>query len=437
MTVDINFIFHKSCGPFHYQGLMHFHTLYFYDFIRDYVSPIDPDFKIDTKYKITVVKRFKDIKPLSKCMNVIFIPMNYPLITSIEHNEPTMLEDLYRLDDLPNVKLVMDYNNETLLPGNFDPTGKTGFVGEMDHSRFYCTTYGWDRYNVKDVLPFKKIIGNMIYTFYWLSKAIEEQPYITKPDLIYTYPGKQTPIRYFVPSNMFRPNRAQCIVQMHEKNMLFDSEWNMNKFNDFFNFREIQKEQNTFEPEPYVEEYLRLFGSTPRYNSWPWKSTYNKKRVLEDQGHLDYHAGMFDSYHSIDPDLLNNILIYIVQETFSDYKGEEPNDPSKPMYVMDITEKTWKGFLYGIPMFLNARPYSIERIENHGFDMLTDYYKFDYDKELDLTKRLNLMLESAQEFPTPNKDMVDRMKHNKNKLVSKEYLWNAQKEFLEIMLDKK
>lgn len=432
MSLDLNFIFHKDIIEDSFVGLRHNHTAYFYKWLQDYVSPVDPTFKPDIKYNVTYVESYNDVDVLSNCVNVIFVPMNYPLLRHMENKQPDMLDTLYRLDDKPNVKLVMDYNNETLLPGNFDPIGedKINIVKNMDHSRFYCSTFGWHRENVKDVLPFKKIIGTISYIYYWYANALLETPWIADPNLIYTHPGKHSPIRYFVPSNMFRPNRAQCIIQMHHKNMLLDAEWNMNKFKDFFMFKEDLDN-------PYVIEYLEKFGSEPRLMSWPWKNTFNKKRVLEEKDYGVWEPDHFDSYNTFDTDLLSNVLIYIVQETFSTYKGEEPEDPTKPMFIMDITEKTFKSFVYGMPAFLNARNGSVQSLEQEGFDMLTDYSKYDYDSEPDLTKRLDLMLESAKEFPTPDREIVGRLRYNKNKIVSKEYAWNGQKEFMKIMLDKK
>lgn len=432
MRLDLNLIFHKDVIEDTFVGLRHNHTAYFYKWLKTYKSQVDPKFNIGINYKVTYVDSYSNVDVLPNCVNVVFVPMNYPLLREIENKQPDLLDALYKLDDKPNVKLVMDYNNETLLPGNFDPIGKDklNIVKNMDHSRFYCTTYGWHRENVKDVLPFKKIIGNMCYTYYWYSNALIEAPWIADPKLIYTHVGKNPPIRYYVPSNMFRPNRAQCIIQMHNKNMLLDAEWNMNKFKDFFNFNEHMDN-------PYVIEYLEKFGSEPRLMSWPWKNTFNRKRVLEDKDYGVWGPGTFDSYNTFDADLLSNCLIYIVQETFSDYIGEEPADPTKPMFIMDVTEKTFKGFVYGMPMFLNARNGSVKSLEQEGFDMLTDYSNYDYDSEPDLTKRLDLMLESAKEFPTPDREIVDRLLHNKQKAVSKEYAWYCQQEFIESMLDKK
>jgi hypothetical protein len=47
------------------------------------------------------------------------------------------------------------------------------------------------------------------------------------------------------------------------------------------------------------------------------------------------------------------------------------------------------------------------------------------------------MLESAREFPAINNDIVDRLKQNKNRAVSKQHLWLLQKDFMDLMLDRK
>ena len=188
--------------------------------------------------------------------------------------------------------------------------------------------------------------------------------------------------------------------------------------------------ENGISPKKIIIDPGFGFGKTLDHN---YELLKNLDKFIE----INPGAGL-DNYDSFNTDLISNIQLYIVQETFSDYHGEEPIDPTKPMRVIDITEKTFKGFIYGLPMFLNARQDSCKTIEQLlGFDMLQDYNKFDYDSEPRTTQRIDQMLESARDFPAINNDIVDRLKQNKNRAVSKQHLWLLQKDFMDLMLDRK
>ena len=83
-----------------------------------------------------------------------------------------------------------------------------------------------------------------------------------------------------------------------------------------------------------------------------------------------------------------------------------------------------KGFVYGMPMFINGRQGIISDCERLGFDMFKDYMVTDYDSEKDTIKRIDKMLDCAEAFPEPTAPIVQRLSDNKAHLLKKETLWH-------------
>ena len=81
-----------------------------------------------------------------------------------------------------------------------------------------------------------------------------------------------------------------------------------------------------------------------------------------------------------------------------------------------------------MPMFVNGTAGTLQAARDFGFDTFDDLSKHDYDSEIDNSKRLNDMLDSAQNFPEPNKEIVERLKENKNRFLQKEFLWEQTDE---------
>jgi len=416
----------------------HAHTYKFYNLFQDYVCPVDPTYIIPNGYEVNVTPTISynevELRPVLKKdhLNVVWVPMNYPVWRWFNEFYPQAFHDLEVLAD-PNSKyptaVVWDYNNETLLPGNFQNNENTiPVLKDKDYSQFYCSTLAWDRQNVEDLIGFKDTIqnysglGGLIMFEMFNNSRYNGILAVTKSSAIY-------PIRYFCPSNVFRPNRAMCIVKMHQKGMLDDTEWNMNKFEQYF---EMDRFNENFYSS-YVKEYFRLFGYTDKQMSFPWNKTFNMDRIMQDRG--DHSMKFKSAYDTFPIDLIQKCYIYIVQETFTHAPTEKPINPFKPVHVGDWSEKVLKGFAYGMPMFLNARQGTCKIMEDLGFDMLTDYNAHDYDSEPDDIVRVDKMLECAINFPKPNQDIVDRLLKNKQLVSSKEFWWNSQSQLVKKLLD--
>ena len=132
---------------------------------------------------------------------------------------------------------------------------------------------------------------------------------------------------------------------------------------------------------------------------------------------------------------MEQAYIYIVNETFSCPPQQPAINDQYPVRVGDFSEKVFKGFMYGKPMFLNARAGTIKMLEDLGFDMLGDIIDNSYDNIQDAPVRIDAMLESAKACPKPSSDMIERMDKNNKVVRSKEFWWSTQKEFIQTLLD--
>ena len=419
-----------------------FHTHEFYKEYQNYICPVDSTWTSGVGYQISVTPKVSwQMGDMEKVLfddhlNVVHVPMHYPTWRWFNEFYPQAMHDLEILSDEINNKqkiaIVWDYNNESLLPGNFaNNETQLDILRDKDFSKFYCSTLAWNRTNVLDTIGFREIISCMNgLGGLWYFSAIKEDPTLKNANT-HTETGRHYPIRYFCPNNMFRPNRAMGIVKMHQKGMLDDTEWNMNKFSSWY-------EMSRFHPDDkfylnYVDEYFKLFGITPRTMSHPWNKQFNLDRIKQDLG--DYSHSNKSSYDTFDRDLMQKAYIYICQETFTNAPTEEPINPLLPVHVGDFSEKILKGYLYGKPTFVNARQGTLKILENLGFDNLTDLCTYDYDSEPDDNVRIDQMLESAKNFPRADNSMELRMRANNTLVRSKKFWWDGQKELIEKLLD--
>ena len=92
---------------------------------------------------------------------------------------------------------------------------------------------------------------------------------------------------------MYRPAKAQCILSMYDKDMLYNAEWNMNK-NLIQDFNTYKKEELKHTP-----RYHRLFGTTPRHFSYPWKYNFSNPLLVSDDN-KDKHSTVPTNNHNED-----------------------------------------------------------------------------------------------------------------------------------------
>lgn len=393
------------------------HLYIFFDLMKKYKCPINPNYSIPYEYELEIVSSYFDVKPKGDgWVTCIFVPLNMPLLRWFEEHAVNEIRQLHRLDEqYKNVELCFDYAQESSLPGNFcKKKGQLELFSIIEWERFNVFTFSSYREDLRNTNGFKNIFYGISYVAMWyFNTVLNYKQHLQDPNLIFTWAGKSGPIRYFCPNNQFRPGRGECIVQMQDKGMLDYAEWNMNSLDDWESQTEHSRELLESRD---CNRYFRMFGNQPKYNSYPWNYEFNFSNL----GHYD--PNRVDTYWP--ESLVKSCYLYIVNETFNDYRNETGNELGEGHVNLEATEKVWKGFIYGMPMFINARPGVVKHLERLGFDMLSDYMLHDYDAQQRTDKRIGLMLECAKEFPTANKDIVNRLLHNKRKALQLETLWN-------------
>ena len=424
----INCIFHKCFSEKNitqdkYKGNNFDHTLLALQYIKEYECPVDSNYKIPIDFSVNLCDSYSDVDIHTDKLNIIFVPLNVALLKMLDETEPDYLENLYRYNDKNNVALVFDYNNESLLPGRFGSESDVECIRKIEYRHFHCSTLGWDHSDkFEDPIGFKSVIGSLAYHTFWFLRTLRthESDYLKDPKVIFTYEGKSGPIRYFCPNNEFRASRAKMIVHLYERGMLRDTEWNMNSFRDWNS--KSPEERTVMLREQDTRKYLDYFGSTPKYNSYPWNYSFNytKQETKVSKNTLNFTQTPHTSFPQ---SLMHKTFIYIANETFSIMDPDKPYDVS----YNDFSEKTCKGFVFGVPMFVNGLPYVHRSNEKLGFDMFRDYWKGAFDGQTNIDRRMIGLIDTLNNFPeSATKDIVDRLKHNKNLFVSKKHLWSIQ-----------
>ena len=113
-------------------------------------------------------------------------------------------------------------------------------------------------------------------------------------------------------------------------------------------------------------------------------------------------------------------------------------DPTNPYEVTynDFTEKTCKGFVFGMPMFINGLPFVHKTNQKLGFDMFKEYWKGAFDFQTNIDRRMTGLVDTLENFPeSATQDIIDRLRHNKNLFVSKKHLWHIQSDLFTKLLD--
>ena len=434
----INCIFHKCFSERNitddkYKGNNFDHTLKALNYIKEYECPVDSSYQIPIDFTVSRCDSYSDVNIISGKLNIIYVPLNVALLRMLDETEPDYLEKLYRYNDKSNVELVFDYNNESMLPGRFGNDSDDKWLSKIEYRHFHCSTIGWGHNDkFEDPIGFKSITGSLAYHTFWFLKTLSTHygDYLKDPNSIFTYKGKSGPIRYFCPNNEFRASRAKMIVHLYERGMLRDTEWNMNSFKDWD--RKSPEERTVMLREEDTRKYLDYFGATPKYNSYPWNYSFNypKQDIRVKRNRLNFTQTPHTSFPQ---SLIHNSYIYIANETFSIM------DPTKPYDVSynDFSEKTCKGFVFGMPMFVNGLPYVHRANEMLGFDMFRDYWKGPFDAQTDIDKRMNGLVDTLNDFPeSATQDIVDRLRHNKRLFVSKKHLWEIQSDLYNKLLSK-
>lgn len=93
--------------------------------------------------------------------------------------------------------------------------------------------------------------------------------------------------------------------------------------------------------------------------------------------------------------------------------------------VIFFSEKTWKTIFVGHPFILIGNPYSLRELKNMGFKTYDKWIDESYDKEINLDKRLNMVVKEMEKFNQKplselieiRKEMVSICEFNKKNLI--------------------
>ena len=303
-------------------------------------------------------------------------------------------------DNNNNVVLLADYSHESMIPGPVGTHLLATDIGMWLQPQRYlmCMLSAEQPINMASPVPFKDITYSSNYVTATLLEMIEVEDNL-KQRPIHSWPGKTGKFKYINPNRIGRQHRLDLIVKMHQRDMLFDCEWSMM----------IPDQDNLAD-----SEYFNLFGTAPRYMSKPWHWWSSMKNESEQRG---------GPIQTMPNSLADSGLVYIVQDTFLEYKfggggpTNRPIDPNMPMQVYDVSEKILKPLIYGLPFFYSNRLGTVDMLRKLGFWMPGG----DYNNVQDPNDRQHALLDAAAEFEdTISQKTVELLEHNKQLILSKQ-----------------
>ena len=149
MRINHIFLRHFMTEDIQEPGLPKTESSHTYDFYKQYLNyscPVNPGWTQDIEFEVNVTPTISynepEIIPIMKKdhLNVVWVPMHYPTWKWFNEFYPDAYRDLDILAD-PNSEyptaVVFDYNNETLLPGNFtNNEAQLPILRDKDFSQF-------------------------------------------------------------------------------------------------------------------------------------------------------------------------------------------------------------------------------------------------------------------------------------------------------------
>ncbi len=105
-----------------------------------------------------------------------------------------------------------------------------------------------------------------------------------------------------------------------------------------------------------------------------------------------------------------------------DYKNSYINIVTESVYwhnAIHITEKSYKPFHLGIlPIFVASHNHVKTLRDDYSLDLFDDFINHDYDKELDNTKRLKMIIEECLRLSKLENEIIDFYKNNKDRFLT-------------------
>ncbi len=357
-------------------------------------------------YKISVntFENYKDLELISNNeVNVVFIPMNKPYFRNMVKTEFGWLESCYRFDDL-NTKnvLVLDYSNETELPGTFGPTESWHQDINIQFERFFLTTMALELFNhnirmpVAGIFPDWNFVATVIYDSYYKPARLKDHERST----VVTYEGKTADKKFIFPNRVARKHRLDFIIDMHNLGLLGESHWSL--------IYPTSTEADVQRDYDFDHMYFKLFGKQTKYMEEP----------LREWSALGLRGSSTGDLLPFDAD---QYLAYVCVDTYADtVKRARIDLPGHHPRIIDISEKVAKGFAQGIPCFYYSSYGSLNWLKNNGF-----WFPGNYSDTPDDDQRRADVINSMFEFEDViSKATLDGVMHNRNLILNKKFLYS-------------
>lgn len=363
-------------------------------------------------HSINVFDSYSEIESFNPIdtVNIIVVPMNKPYFLHMEEHEPNWLDICNKLNDRTqrNV-LVLDYSNESELPGNFSLNEKWKQNINLQMERWHLTTIANKIENHNIRMP----VAAVFYDWNVCSTVLYERYYLNGEENaaeLLSWRDKTAPIKFLYPNRVARKHRLDFIVTLHERGLLEQTDWSM-LYPDS-TAAGISKDYND------DHAYFGLFGRDEKlmqyFPEWSKDGYTNQSTsglLPEDTSYLGYVA--VDTYSSTEDRVRKDL-------------------PEEPSVLLDISEKLVKGFAQGLPTFYFGTYKSIEWITENGFWLPEGRIEHSDDHI-----RREAVLDAMSNFgDTITGEMMDGIIHNRNLILDKKFLYSQSSQLINFLFRK-
>ena len=188
----------------------------------------------------------------------------------------------------------------------------------------------------------------------------------------------------------------------------------------------------------WFEEHVAQRHRKELVQSWPHEHTKNKDFLMLIGKHKDPRAKILDEFRK--RKLLTNSLYSVLYEgnalegkidsyipanrDFSQ-RNYDPTWYQSTNYTVVvesnwdddvfITEKTLKPIMYGHPFIVFGNTGTLSQLESWGFKTYSEVFDPSYDLEIDLDKRLSLVVDQVEKTKSIPKSCYEKVEHNFNR----------------------
>lgn len=388
----INFYFHCETIVAPYRSTRT------YTFWSQFQDQCPYDVSINTFTSYTELEQLSD-----DTVNIVVIPLNKPYFMHMQEVESNWLQSAYRANDRSRKNvLVLDYSNETELPGTFGPKEVWHHDVDIQFERFYLTTLALEMFNhnilmpVAGVFPDWNFVATIIGDRYHNSGGLRD----SEKSAVACYEGKTATKKFIFPNRVARKHRLDFLFDMHNRQMLLESYWSLIYPNS--NDAGVQRDYST------EHDYFKVFGNEPKYM---------------DQPLLDWSKGgtRITSTSELLPFQYEQYLAYVCVDTYADTVSRARVDlPGHNPRIIDISEKVAKGFAQGVPCFYYGTFGSLTWLKNNGFWFPGDFK----DLPDDVARRTSVLDNMASFENVISKTTADGIAHNRNIILNRKFLYS-------------